>query len=111
MVVAAHPQLGIAQQCELLSIARSSYYYQAQAPPKEELTLLRLLDAQYMKMPFYGSRRMTVVLRQKGYPVGRKRVQRLMRQLGIEAIYLKPRLSQANPEHRVYPYESDLIFV
>lgn len=104
MVVAEHPQLSIARQCELLGVARSSYYYQPQAPPEEELTLLRLLDEQYMKTPFYGSRRMAVVLHQKGYPVGRKRVQRLMRQLGIEAIYPKPKLSKANPEHRVYPY-------
>ena len=104
MVVAEHPQLSIARQCELLGVARSSYYYQPQAPPEEELTLLRLLDEQYMKTPFYGSRRMAVVLRQQGYTVGRKRVQRLMRQLGIEAIYPKPRLSKANLEHRVYPY-------
>ena len=104
MVVAEHSQLSIARQCKLLGVARSSYYYQPQAPPEEELTLLRLLDEQYMKTPFYGSRRMAVVLRQQGYPVGRKRVQRLMRQLGIEAIYPKPRLSKANPEHRVYPY-------
>ena len=104
MVVAEHPQLSIARQCALLGVARSSYYYQPQAPPEEALTLLRLLDEQYMKTPFYGSRRMAVVLRHKGYPVGRKRVQRLMRQLGIEAIYPKPRLSKANPEHRVYPY-------
>ena len=57
-----------------------------------------------METPFYGSRRMAVVLRQQGYTVSRKRVQRLMRQLGLEAIYPKPRLSQAHPEHRVYPY-------
>jgi putative transposase len=68
------------------------------------LTLLRLLDQQYLETPFYGSRRMTVILRQQGYEVNRKRVQRLMRQLGIEALYPKPRLSQAHPEHQVYPY-------
>lgn len=104
MVVADHPQLSITRQCLLLGVARSSYYYQEQARPEEELTLLRLLDEQYMKTPFYGSRRMTVVLRQKGYPVSRKRVRRLMRRLGIKAIYPKPRLSKVNPEHRVYPY-------
>jgi putative transposase len=65
---------------------------------------LRLLDEQYLETPFYGSRRMTVVLRQQGYPVNRKRVQRLMRQLGIEAIYPKPRLSQRHPDHQVFPY-------
>jgi putative transposase len=68
------------------------------------LTLLQLLDQQYLKTPFYGSRRMTVILRQHGYEVNRKRVQRLMRQLGIEALYPKPRLSQAHREHQVYPY-------
>jgi putative transposase len=66
--------------------------------------LLRLLDQQYLETPFYGSRRMTVILRQHGYEVNRKRVQRLMRQLGIEALYPQPRLSKAHPEHQVYPY-------
>lgn len=65
---------------------------------------MRLLDQQSLETPFYGSRRMTVVLRQQGYPVNRKRVQRLMRQLGIEAIYPKPRLSQRHPDHPVFPY-------
>lgn len=99
-----HPQLTISRQCELLKVARSSFYYQAQGPADEELSLLRLIDEQYLKTPFYGSRRMTVVLRQQGYAVNRKRVQRLMRQLGLEAIYPKPRLSQPHPEHQVYPY-------
>lgn len=99
-----HPQLTISRQCELLKVARSSFYYQAQGPSDEELSLLRLIDEQYLKTPFYGSRRMTVVLRQQGYAVNRKRVQRLMRQLGLEAIYPKPRLSQPHPEHQVYPY-------
>lgn len=66
--------------------------------------MLRLLDQQYLETPFYGSRRMTVILRQHGYEVNRKRVQRLMRQLGIEALYPKPRLSNAHPGHQVYPY-------
>lgn len=66
--------------------------------------MLRLLDQQYLETPFYGSRRMTVILRQHGYEVNRKRVQRLMRQLGIEALYPKPRLSKAHPGHQVYPY-------
>ena len=99
-----HCELSIVRQCELLGIARSSFYYQPQAPTEEELKLLRLIDQQYLETPFYGSRRMTVVLRQQGYEVNRKRVQRLMRQLDIEAIYPKPRLSQAHPGHQVYPY-------
>lgn len=66
--------------------------------------MLKLLDEQYLKTPSYGSRKMLRFLREQGYQVNRKRVQRLMRQLGIEAIYCKPRLSQPHPEHRVYPY-------
>jgi putative transposase len=104
LVVADHPGLSVVHRCQLLGIARSSFYYQPQAPSDEELTLLRLLDQQYLETPFYGSRRMTVILRQHGYEVNRKRVQRLMRQLGIEALYPKPRLSKAHPEHQVYPY-------
>jgi len=96
--------LSVVRQCQLLGIARSSFYYQPQAPSDEELSLLRLLDQQYLETPCYGSRRMTVILRQHGYEVNRKRVQRLMRQLGIEALYPKPRLSNAQPEHQVYPY-------
>jgi putative transposase len=102
--VSDHCELSMVRQCQLLGIARSSFYYQPQAPTEEELRLLRLIDQQYLETPFYGSRRMTVVLRQQGYEVNRKRVQRLMRQLGIEAIYPQPRLSQAHPEHQVYPY-------
>jgi len=99
-----HPELSVVRQCQLLGIARSSFYYQPQAPSDEELSLLRLLDQQYLETPFYGSRRMTLILRQHGYEVNRKRVQRLMRQLGIEALYPKPRLSKAHREHQVYPY-------
>ena len=73
-------------------------------PSDEELTILRLLDEQYLKTPFYGSRRMTVHLQQRGYSVNRKRVQRLMRQMGLYAVYPKPKLSQSHPEHQVYPY-------
>lgn len=65
---------------------------------------MRLLDEHYTKTPFYGARRMRAVLQRHGYDIGRKRVGRLMRQMGLEAIYPKPRLSQRHPEHRVYPY-------
>jgi putative transposase len=91
-----HPHLSVVQQCQLLGIARSSYYYQPQSLSQEELTLLRLLDQQYLETPFYESRRMMLALREKGYSVNRKRVQ--------QAIYPKPRLSQAAREHQVYPY-------
>jgi putative transposase len=87
-----------------LRLSSSSYYYIPKSVSEEELILLRLLDEQYLKTPFYGSRKMTEFLRESGYLVNRKRVQRLMHQLGIIAVYPKPRLSQANPEHQVYPY-------
>ena len=103
LVVTDH-ELSIKHQCELLSISHSSYYYQPKSDSEEELILLRLLDEQYLKTPTYGSRKMTMFLRELGYVVSRKRVQRLMRKLGIEAIYPKPRLSLRNLEHQVYPY-------
>ena len=104
MVDEAHPELSLVRQCELLDIRRSSLYYQSVQPSDEELTILRLLDEQYLKTPFYGSRRMTVHLQQRGYSVNRKRVQRLMRQMGLYAVYPKPKLSRSHPEHQVYPY-------
>lgn len=70
----------------------------------EELDLLRVMDEIYLSTPFYGSRRMTVVLRQRGYDINRKRVQRLMGQLGLQVIYPKPKLSQRHPDHKIYPY-------
>jgi putative transposase len=73
-------------------------------PSPEDLDLLRVMDEIYLSTPFYGSRRMTVVLRQRGYDINRKRVQRLMRQLGLQVIYPKPKLSQRHPDHKIYPY-------
>jgi putative transposase len=104
LVEVEHPQLSVQKQCQLLGVNRSSYYYQPKEISEEELTLLRLLDEQYMKTPFYGSRKFTVFLRSQGYEVNRKRVIRLMRQLGLQAIYPKRRTTIVNPEHRVYPY-------
>lgn len=95
--------LSVARQCQLLDLARSSYYYQPGSESEENLRLMHLIDKQYTRTPFYGSRRMTAWLRTEGYEVNRKRVQRLMQVMGIEAIYPKPRLSQG-AEHRVYPY-------
>jgi putative transposase len=104
LVEIAHPQLSIARQCQLLSIARSSFYYQAQAVCDEELRVMRLIDQQYLETPFYGSRKMSVMLRNQGYLVNRKRVQRLMQQMGLVAIYPQPKTSQPHPQHRIYPY-------
>ena len=93
------------RQCQLLKISRSSLYYQPKCGESElEGKLLRRLDELYLQSPCYGSRRMTEQLKREGYEVNRKRVQRLMRKLGLQAIYPKPRLSRANPEHKVYPY-------
>lgn len=96
-------RISISRQAELLGIARSTIYYSTTVDPKN-LEMMRLIDEQYTKTPFYGSRKMTVVLNQFGYSVNRKRVQRLMRKMGIEAIYPKPKLSLTNKQHLKYPY-------
>jgi putative transposase len=88
----------------LLGLNRSSLYYEPAAESAENLRLMRLLDEQYTACPFYGSRRLTAWLVQKGEPVNRKRVQRLLRIMGLEAIYPKPRLSVPGRGHRIYPY-------
>jgi putative transposase len=102
LVEPAHAQLSLVRQCQLLGISRSSLYYQPVAPSDEELAMLREIDQQYLKTPYYGSRRMTVHLRQRGYQVNRKRVQRLMHHLGLQAIYPKPNLSKPHPDHQVW---------
>lgn len=96
--------MSIRQQCDLLGIARSSYYYQSSECDPEDLALMLLIDRQYLKTPFFGSRKMTDYLQSLEYAVNRKRVQRLMRTMGIAAIAPAPRTSQAYPQHRVYPY-------
>jgi putative transposase len=92
------------RQCELLGVNRSSLYYEPVGESQENLLLMRLLDEQYTRTPFYGSRRMTVWLATQGYEVNRKRVSRLMDLMGIEAVYPKPKLSQPGQGHRIYPY-------
>jgi len=104
LIDVAHPQLSVRRQCELLGLNRSTLYYQGVAATTENLKLLRLLDEQYTACPFYGSRRLTAWLHSQGQAVNRKRVQRLLRRLGLEAIYPKPKLSAADRRHKVYPY-------
>jgi putative transposase len=99
-----HPQLSVARQCDLLGLPRSTYYYRAHGESAENLRLMRLLDEQYTRTPYYGVRRMTAWLRSQGYAVNRKRVARLLRTIGVETLYPKPHTSQAHPMHRVYPY-------
>lgn len=88
----------------MLGLNRSSLYYQPAGETAENLRLMRLIDERYTACPFYGSRRLTAWLLRRGEAVNRKRVQRLMRQMGLEAIYPKPRLSMARRGHRIYPY-------
>jgi putative transposase len=104
LVEAAHPQLSVLRQCELLGLSRSTFYYQPAQESEEDLALMRLIDQQYTRYPFYGSRRMTAWLKAQRHPVNRKRVRRLMGLMGLEAIYPRPRLSAADRQHKVYPY-------
>jgi len=92
------------RQCELLGVNRAGLYYEPVGESAENLLLMRLLDEQYTRAPFYGSRRMTAWLASVGHEVNRKRVSRLMELMGIEAVYPKPKLSQAGEGHRIYPY-------
>jgi putative transposase len=96
--------LSISGQCRLLSISRSSFYYQPKPMKEEDLALMRLIDEQFLKTPTWGSRSMRNHLRRLGYKVNRKRIQRLMRIMGLEPIYPKPRTSRPHPDHKVYPY-------
>jgi putative transposase len=94
----------VRRQCQLLGLSRSSLYYQPAAETADNLRLMRLIDQEYTAHPFLGSRRLTAWLIEQGEPVNRKRVQRLMRLMGLEAIYPKPKLSTARAGHRIYPY-------
>ena len=96
--------LSVRQQCELLGLNRSTAYYAPAGETEENLCLMRRIDEQYLKTPWYGSRRMTVWLTHHGLAVNRKRVQRLMRLMDIEAIYPKPRTTEIASEHRKFPY-------
>jgi putative transposase len=104
MVSATHKHLPVTRQCALLKLSRATVYRKPSPVKAEDLELMRLLDEQHLKTPFYGSRKMAVALTASGHPVGRKRVRRLMRLMGIEAIYQKPNTSRRHPHHTVYPY-------
>jgi putative transposase len=99
-----HPGLSLTRQCKLLNISRSSYYYKPRPIRPEVLEIMKLIDEQYMKTPVYGSRSMRDHLNRQEHKVNRKRIQRLMRLMGLEVIYPKPKTSKAHPEHRIYPY-------
>ena len=99
-----HPEISVRRQCALLGVNRSGLYYERVGQSEQNLLLLRLLDEQYTRTPFYGSRKMTEWLATVGHEVNRKRVRRLMELLGVEAVYPKPKLSQPGDGHRIYPY-------
>ena len=94
----------VVAQCRLLKVARSSLYYRPAAVSADDLAVMRRMDELHLAWPFYGSRRMTAVLRREGWPVNRKRIKRLMRIMVLEAIYQKPNTSRKHPDHKVYPY-------
>jgi putative transposase len=96
--------LSLRRQCDLLEVCRGSYYYEACPETEENLGLMRRLDELHLEHPVYGSRKLTVLLRREGLGINRKRVVRLLRVMGIEAIYAKPKLSQAGFGHQIYPY-------
>jgi putative transposase len=97
-------EISVRRQCELLGVNRSGLYYDPVGESKENMVLMRLLDEQYTRAPFHGSRKMTEWLIAQGYEVNRKRVSRLMDVMGIEAVYPKPKLSRPGEGHRIYPY-------
>jgi putative transposase len=96
--------LPVVAQCRLLKVARSTLYYQPVPVSADDLAVMRRIDELHLAWPFYGSRRMAAVLRREGWEVNRKRAKRLMRVMGIEAIYQKPNTSKGHPDHKVYPY-------
>lgn len=104
MIEPEHPGLPIIRQCELLGLARASYYHQPEPETDRNLQLMRVIDETYLAYPVFGSRQMTRWLRRQGYPVNRKRVRRLMLQMGLEAIYQKPNTSRKHPQNPIFRY-------
>jgi putative transposase len=104
LVERSHPWLPVVRQCALLGISRSGLYYRRARVSEKELALMKLIDGQYLATPFYGTRRMAAWLRNQGYKINRKRIRRLMRTMGLRAIYRRPRTSTPGRDHRVFPY-------
>ena len=104
MIEPRHPALPVSRQCALVGISRSAFYGPAKGESPLNLALMRLIDAQFLETPWYGSRQMARHLRRAGHVVGRKRVRRLMRRMGLTAVYQKLRTTVPHPEHRTWPY-------
>jgi putative transposase len=103
-MIKPNAELSITRQSALLKVSRSSVYYRPKPDSSDELDLLKRLDELFTENPMYGSRRMQAMLKREGVLVGRRRIRRLMRKLGLWAITPKPDTSRAHPEHKVYPY-------
>lgn len=104
MIERDHPDLSIGQQCALLSVSRSSFYYEPKGESDMNLALMRLIDVQFLDTPFFGVRQMTWHLRNDGHAVNEKRIRRLMRLMGLMPIYQKPNTSKPTKGHKTYPY-------
>ena len=104
MIGAGHPALSLARQCALVGISRSSWYYRPAGESPANLRLMRVMDELHLNCPWYGSRQLARALRRLGHPVGRKRVRRLMRVMGLRSLAPRPNTSRRAPGHRVYPY-------
>ena len=104
MIDPSDQRLSITRQCKILNVNRSSYYYRPKPIKLEDLELMRTIDELYLQNPSYGSRSIRRQLKRQGNKVNRKRIQRLMRLMGIEAVYPKPRTSRPHPQHKIYPY-------
>ena len=104
MVERVNPVLPVFQQCRLLAVSRAAVYRKPVEVSAEDLAVMALIDRQYLARPYYGSRRMAAWLATQGHVVNRKRVQRLMRLLGLVAIYQRPNTSKPAAAHKVYPY-------
>jgi len=104
MIDQDHLEISVRRQCELIGLNRASLYYEPAGESEDNLLLMRLIDEQYTRTPFYGWPRMTASLQRAGYPVNHKRIQRLMRLMGLQAVYPKPRTTIPTAGHQVYPY-------
>ena len=104
MIEPDHGQLSVRRQCDLIGLPRSSYYREPKTETEENLELMRLMDEEYTRHPFYGTRKMRDILQRRGYKVNRKRVQRLMRLMGLESIAPRKRTTVPGKDHKIYPY-------
>jgi putative transposase len=104
MITPEHPALSISRQCDLVGLNRSTWYYRAAPEGVGDLALKALIDRIFTDTPYFGSRKMAAALYRQGHQVNRKRVRRLMREMGLQVIWRKPNTSKPHPEHRIYPY-------